>query len=77
MGAAQCSQIRPLGWVSPLLASGSWLHGLWALLPRASPAAKISGPAAQSRWAMGVHSVQEDHPPPRTPPPGRGAEQVV
>jgi hypothetical protein len=74
--AGERSSVRPLVWVSPLLASGSWLHGLW-LLPRASPAANISGSAAQSRWAMGVCSVQEDHPPPRPLPPGRGAEQVV
>jgi hypothetical protein len=56
---AGSSSVRPPGWVSPLLASGSWLHGLW-LLPRASPAAKISGTAAQS---MGDGSVQGEHHP--------------
>jgi hypothetical protein len=33
---AGSSSVRPPGWVSPLLASGSWFRGLW-LLPRASP----------------------------------------
>jgi hypothetical protein len=71
---AGSSSVRPPGWVLPLLASGSWLRGLW-LLPRASPAAKISGPAAQS---MGDGSAQGEHhrttPPPSASPPGWAGE---
>jgi hypothetical protein len=57
---AKLNSLTPLGSAnrSSLAASGFWLLASWSP-SRASPAAKISGPAAQS---MGDGSAQRDHP---------------
>ena len=80
VGAAQCSQIRPRLAGSRrfwLLAPGFMASGRFCLVPHRPP--KFLGLRRNRdgrRWECTVYR-QEDHPPPRTLPPGRGAEQVV
>ena len=59
-----------------LLAPGFMASGRFCLVPHRPPKFLGLRRNRDGRWECTVYR-QEDHPPPRTLPPGRGAEQVV